>query len=187
MPSDEVKKNTPENNPSFVLFLLNLIFFCIFLVVLLITAHDRSWMYNAFTYLSYYIILALSATWALSLVNLYRYKKYNALIFIQQHWRGILASFLLTSVVFVSVPKYFRVLSDETNLLSVAKSMTFYKHVENITEGRWYYEMFWPTPTTGLEKRPFLFPFVVSLAHTLLGYHVENVFILNYFHFIYPF
>jgi hypothetical protein len=59
--------------------------------------------------------------------------------------------------------------------------MTYNKNVENVTEGRWYYEMFWPTPTTGLEKRPFLFPFFISLAHTLLGYHVENVFVLNYF------
>jgi hypothetical protein len=181
MPSDEFKKNTLENNSSLTIILLNLISLCIFLGVLITTSHDRSWMHNAFNYLSFYIILALSAAWAASLINLYRYKQYNALTFIHRHWRGILASFLLTTVVFVSVPHYFRVLSDETNLLSVAKSMTFNKHVENITEGRGYYEMFWPTPTTGLEKRPFLFPFFVSLTHTLLGYHVENVFILNYF------
>jgi len=176
-----MQNNTPETKPSLSILLLNLIFFSIFLSTLLITSLFRSWMHNAFTNLSYYIILGLTATWAASLINLYRYKQSNAFAFIRRHWKGILASFLLTTVVFVSVPKYFRVLSDETNLLSVAKSMTYDKHVDNITEGRWYYEMFWPTPTTGLEKRPFLFPFFTSLVHTLLGYHVENVFILNYF------
>jgi hypothetical protein len=165
-----------------MLFILsNLLCLCVFIVGLLITFHDHSWMHHVFTYLSYYIIFALCVAWVASLVSLYRYKQSNALTFMRRHWKGILASFLLTSVVFVSVPKYFRVLSDETNLLSVAKSMTYNKHVENITEGRWYYEMFWPTPNAGTEKRPFLFPFCVSLMHTFLGYHVENVFILNYF------
>jgi len=164
-----------------VLFLTNLLGFCIFCVALLLTFHSHSWMHHAFTYLSYYIILALTITWTLTLIQFYIYKKFNALNFLQCHWKAILVSVLMTSVVFITVPKYFRVLSDETNLLSVAKSMTFNRTVENVTEGNWYYGMFWPIPTTGTEKRPFLFPFVESLTHTLLGYHIENVFILNYF------
>lgn len=181
MPLDKGKIQSSEIASSLTVILLNVLCLCVFALVLLITFHDRSWMHNALTYSSYYVILALSAAWAVSLVSLYRHKQSSAGLFIRRHWKGILASFLLTTVVFVSVPKYFRVLSDETNLLSVAKSMTYYKTVENITEGRWYYEMFWPTPTTGTEKRPFLFPFFTSIIHTLLGYHVENVFVLNYF------
>ncbi len=181
MPSDELKHTAPKNNSSLTILLLNISFICAFGIILLITLHDRSCMHNAFTYLSYYILLGLTATWAISLINLYQYKKSNASLFIRRHWKGILISFLLASVTFVSVPKYFRVLSDETNLLSVAKSMTYYKTVENFTEGRWYFEMYWSTPTKNTEKRPFLFPFFTSLLHTLLGYHVENVFILNYF------
>jgi len=181
MPVEESKNNTLENSPSITVLLCNILCFCIFIVALLITFHDRSWMHNAFTYLSYYIILGLCVTWGLCVFNLYQYKKSNAFVFLRRNWKGILASFILTSLVFISVPKYFRVLSDETNLLSVARSMTFNKTVENTTESRRYYEMFWPTPTSGTEKRPFLFPFFTSLLHTLLGYHIENVFILNYF------
>jgi len=58
--------------------------------------------------------------------------------------------------------------------------MTFNKTVDNVTEGKWYYEMFWPN-VSSTEKRPFLFPFFTSLMHSVFGYRVENVFILNYF------
>ena len=181
MLSKKDENGISDKNSSLAMILTNVLGFCVFAVVLLLTFHDKAWMHNAFTYFSYYIVLALCAVWALSLIDLFRYKQSNGFRFLQQYWKGILISFLLASVVFVSVPKYFRVLSDETNLLSVAKSMTYSKNVQNITEGRWYYEMFWATPTTGTEKRPFLFPFFTSLVHNLLGYHVENVFILNYF------
>ena len=59
--------------------------------------------------------------------------------------------------------------------------MTFYKHTQLITEGYRYYEIFWPLTPGITEKRPFLFPFFVSLTHTLFGYRVENVFIMNFF------
>ena len=180
MPSKEIEKTTLDKNFAFIIVLTNVIGLCIFTAVLFLTLPDREWMQNAFTYLSYYIMMALTATWALTLIDLYQYKQPDLSKWIQRYWKGILIAFLLALVVFVSVPKSFRVLSDETNLLSVAKSMTYNKNVQNITEGRWYYEMFWATPTTGTEKRPFLFPFFTSLIHTFLGYHVENVYILNF-------
>ncbi len=150
-----------------------------FAAILAITIIHRPWMNYAFTHFSYYIILALTLTWALCLVNLAVEKKANLTLFFRTYWRGIAFSLALATLVFVSVPKYFRVLSDETNLLSVAKSMTYERQVRNITEGRWYYEMFWPTASS-TEKRPFLFPFFTSLMHTFFGYRVANVFALNY-------
>lgn len=149
--------------------------------VLVVTVTHKTWMWNAFIYSSYYIILALTVAWVYSLINLGREKKADLALFIKFNWKGILFSFVLASIIFVSVPKYFRVLSDETNLLSVAKSMTFYKHVYNVMEGTWHFEMFWPVTPTFIEKRPLLFPFFTSLLHTFLGYRAENVFILNYF------
>jgi len=155
--------------------------FCLFAAALIITIPHRPLMHGVFTYGSYYIILCMTIAWGLCLVDLYNAQHGSALRFIQQHWKGLLASFLLASIVFISVPKSFRVLNDETNLLSVSKSMTFYKNVENMTEGRYYYDIFWPSESTGTEKRPFLFQFFTSLLHTFFGYRVLNAFILNYF------
>jgi len=183
MPLDSLENKALEKNCCLSAIILNFLFLGIFIGILLVTFHDHSWMQKAFTYSTYYIIFALTVIWLISLINLCRNRQFNLLVFVRQHWKGLLASFLLASIIFISVPKYFRVLSDETNLLSVSKSMTYYKNVENITEGRWYYEVFWPTPTTGIEKRPFLFPFFTSLLHVFLGYRVENVFILNFFAF----
>lgn len=154
---------------------------CLFTIALILTLPNRPLMHSAFTYGSYYFILGMCLLWAYSLASLYYSQGGSVVHFLKKHWKGILASFLLASLIFISVPKYFRVLNDETNLLSVSKSMTFNKDVENRTEGRYYYYIFWPSETTGTEKRPFLFPFFTSLLHTFLGYRIENAFILNYF------
>ena len=181
MPFSDSKNNTTSSLISTIILIINILGILIFGGIILYSLTHKPWMRYAFTYFSYYIVFALSVAWVLSLINLQQNNGFRLIPFLRLHWKGLLISFLLTSIVFISVSKYFRVLSDETNLLSVSKSMTFYKHVLNITEGRWYYEMYWPTYTKGIEKRPFLFPFFTSVMHNILGYHVENAFILNYF------
>lgn len=163
--------------------IVNISSFLVFLGVLIWTVVHPAHMRQAFWYSSYYIILTLAAAWVFVLIDLWHREKVNVPGFIKTNWKGLLCSLVLASVVFISVPKYFRVLSDETNLLSVAKSMTFYKHVHNVTDGRRYYEMFWPETPSSIEKRPFVFPFFTSLMHTLFGYRTANVFILNFFVF----
>jgi hypothetical protein len=85
-------------------------------------------------------------------------------------------------VIAISVKPALRVLSDETNLLSVSQSMTFEKSVNNTTQGTWYYENFYPDKQLiSIEKRPLLFPFFTHLVHVVSGYRVENVYWLNLF------
>jgi len=57
--------------------------------------------------------------------------------------------------------------------------MAYEKRTDNITMGRWYYDNFYPL-SRGADKRPLLFPFLVSLIHTFFGYRAENAFILNF-------
>ncbi|MDP2654395.1 MAG: hypothetical protein Q8Q08_10245 [Candidatus Omnitrophota bacterium] len=149
--------------------------------VFIFTAARKPLMRDAFLYSSYYIIFALTVSWAYSLVMLWREKSPRPPQFFRTHWRGLAFSFVLASIVFVSVPKQLRVLNDETNLLSVGKSMMSNRNVHNIMEGQRAYGRFWPLEPALLEKRPLLFPFFVSLAHTVSGYRVENVFAFNYF------
>ncbi|MBF0531826.1 MAG: hypothetical protein HQL23_01890 [Candidatus Omnitrophica bacterium] len=138
------------------------------------------WLRVFFSQSTYYFILGLTLVWAVTLIKASQEAGFDPKKFWQLHKTGILFSLLAASFIFISVPKYFRVLSDETNLLSVARTMTFEKRVDNVTEGRWYYERFWPTASS-MEKRCFLFPFFTQLFHVAFGYHVYNVFILNFF------
>jgi len=152
-----------------------ILFFILTATVTILIPHLTSW---AFVNCSYYMMLVLVAAWALSLWRLWPGKE-RALAFIKTHRHGILFSIIFASFIFISVPCTFRILADETNTLSVAKSLVFNKRAENVTEGRWYYNMFWPSNSI-IDKRPLLFPFLVSLLDTFLGYRPENAFLLNY-------
>jgi hypothetical protein len=77
------------------------------------------------------------------------------------------------------VPPKYRVLSDETNLLSVSQSMHFKKDISNVTQAKFYYGNLNPIQED-LPTRPLLFPFLTSLVHTLSGYRHQNVFALNF-------
>jgi len=85
----------------------------------------------------------------------------------------------MCAVVFISIKPLFRVLSDETNLLAISKSMTYDKRTDNVTMGNYYYDNFYAI-NRETPKRPLLFPFLASLMHTFLGYRPINLFILNF-------
>ena len=87
--------------------------------------------------------------------------------------------FLMAVVVFVSIPPKYRVLSDETNLLSVSQSMTYKRDILNVTQSKFYYGNF-NVVQGDLPTRPLLFPFFTSIVHTLTGYRYQNVFVLNF-------
>jgi len=91
---------------------------------------------------------------------------------------GLVSSLFLTVICFVSVPPNFRVLSDETNLLSVSQSMLQDGTVNQSLMGFKYYGNL-HSIVQGVPNRPLLFPFLTFLLHVLTGYHYENAFILN--------
>jgi len=140
---------------------------------------NRDFMLQCFLRLSYYIVWLLAALWAVIAGESVRKHGPAVRGFLKENAGGILFSFLLAAAVFVSAPPYFRMLSDETNLLSVSKSMLFNRSTANTLEGFFQYFNFSPLHYT-YEKRPFLFPFAVHLLHLLLGYHPWNAFAVNF-------
>jgi hypothetical protein len=90
---------------------------------------------------------------------------------------GLVAAGLTVSIS-NSTPSTYRVLSDETNLLGVAKGFYDTKTADNVTMGKFYYGNFQAT-NREVEKRPLLFPFLTYLVHVVKGYHYENGFLLN--------
>ena len=101
-------------------------------------------------------------------------------LFLKNHWVALFLSlFLMILAIFACKPD-FRILADETNLLSVSQSLynsreslldcssfVYRKGIKEIIIGR-------------LDKRPIFFPYLLSIIHVLTGYRPENIFILNF-------
>jgi hypothetical protein len=121
---------------------------------------------------AYYLILIMTGFWVFITLPFFRETLKNK--FLQ-----IVICFLMTVTVFVSIPPKYRVLSDETNLLSVSQSMTYRRDILNVTQSKFYYGNF-NVIQGDLPTRPLLFPFFTSIVHTVTGYRYQNVFVLNF-------
>jgi hypothetical protein len=133
-----------------------------------------------FSKAGYYIIFLLVLFWGVTLAQCAARSKTGLKALLRTYGPGIMACLILVSFIFISVEPYLRALPDETNLMNVSRSMTYEKRTDNVVMGLWYYDMFFPTVRM-LEKRPLVFPFFTHIFHTILGYRVENVFVLNFF------
>ncbi len=136
---------------------------------------------NLLLHTTYYLVMALVLLWIWSLVKLVCAEKLDWKKILSVYGPGLLAAFILTLIIAVSVKPGLRVLSDETNMASVAHSMLYKKTVENVTQGYYYYGNFQPEAGGNpiIEKRPFLLPFAVQTLHTVLGYDIRNVYRAN--------
>ena len=91
---------------------------------------------------------------------------------------GIVLSIVIGSVVILAVAPAYRVLADEANLVGVSKNLFYQRTANFATTGKWYFENYWNINLT-IDRRPALFPFLVSILHTLRGYRPENAFHVN--------
>lgn len=136
-------------------------------------------MRKLFAYGSYYLILLMVLTWAVTGLVLLKQLAFSPRTFIRKYWPGILAAVLLTAAVFCSVRVRFKTLSDETNLLAVSQSMARDKTCFNSTMAKYYYNNLHPF-NHEIPKRPLVFPFMVSILHTICGFRHQNAFAMNF-------
>lgn len=92
---------------------------------------------------------------------------------------GVIGAIAITSAVLLAHERYgFKILTDEVTLLGTSMEMHYEKNIAypvratdvqgpfQILQGR-------------LDHRPFFYPFLVSLAHDITGYRIENAFYIN--------
>ncbi|MGD9209903.1 MAG: hypothetical protein PVI90_03970, partial [Desulfobacteraceae bacterium] len=159
--------------------LLGILYIVLFLVLLGISLTAEIRMTFLFIYFSYFFILLLVLVWGISIVRLIKSLNLSLKEAVRQFGTGMIVAFLLTLVVVFTVKTDYRTLSDETNLLSVSKSMTFAKNIKNITIGKYYYDNFKTLGST-IPKRPFVYPFLTSIVHSIIGFQGSNCFFVNY-------
>ena len=129
-----------------------------------------------FTQCTYFIILILFICWVLRLVSEYARQWQKGF---RLHWPALLLSLVLVGLIFLISPPKFKTLTDETNLIGVSMMMHENKTAAKPIEGI-YTDFAPPSFLTHVDKRPVLFPFLVSLIHSLFGYSPYNGFILNF-------
>ncbi len=91
---------------------------------------------------------------------------------------GIAITAIVATVVLLAVAPGYRVLADEANLVGVSRNLYYQRTANFATTGKWYFENYWNLNLT-TDRRPALFPFLVSLLHVVRGYHPENAFYVN--------
>ena len=128
---------------------------------------------------SYYFMFALFIIWLIQLSRYLALLNFSPRGFFKAHWPGLVLSLTVTVIVFATVPIQFKVLGDETNLLSVSQDMYYHKGAYLISMAKFYNENL-EVVQTSIPNRPLLFPFATNLIHLVLGYRPENVFILNF-------
>lgn len=163
-------------------YLAGLFFIVLFAVLLGISLTAKDRMTFLFVHLSYYLTFLLVFLWAVVSVRLVKSLNLPVRKVLPTYSKAAAAALLITLVVFLTVMTDFRTLSDETNLLSVSRNMFSQKKIHNITAGKYYYDNFHPL-TKVVPKRPFVYPFLTSMLHSLVGFRPANAFLLNYIAF----
>lgn len=148
----------------------------VFITALCICLPSKNSALVTFIDFSYSLFFILLCLWSVSAALLI--KAQGVLKLLKENWIGILSALCLTALCLFFIDAWFRLLSDETNLIAVSQSMAFQKKVFLAKMARLVNGELLPLVYT-TPKRPLLFSFVLSLVHNVFGYRFENAFMLN--------
>lgn len=151
----------------------------LFAIGLALGTYHPAAMEWAFVHLSTFFMAGLFFAWILSLGGLLKAQERPVLERGRSWAVGTGLSLAIAVVIFSSVPCQLRVLADEANLMSVSQSMVLDRRCDQVSMAYRYLESFHPLDRE-LPTRPLLFPFLIHLAHLILGIEVSNVFVVNF-------
>jgi hypothetical protein len=149
------------------------------LTLVIISVAERKYAEPLFIHAAYYFLLVTVVVWAATHAYLARgVKKTDVVAWIKDNRAGIIVAVVTTVIAGLAIHPALRVLSDEANLLGTSKNFYFAKTATFTTTGKYYYDNFWDAGVV-IDRRPSLFPFLVSLVHVVRGYSYTNVFLFN--------
>lgn len=156
-----------------------LLFVPAFAVAILVafTLRHRDYNETFFIYGTYYVLATMLGTYLLVWLS-GADESWSPRVWIRSNVPGIVTTALVSSAVFLAVHPAYRVLADEANLVGVSKNLYANRTANFAVTGKWYFENYWNINQV-TDRRPSLYPFLVSLLHTLRGYHPQNGFHTN--------
>ena len=139
-------------------------------------------MKELYTCYVFYILIANLILWVLAIIKARKQTKSfycETASYLKKHKWAVIFAFLLTICgLFASKPD-FRILADETNLLSMSQAFYENRECKNITSATYYYYGFKSIISWDVDKRPALFPLFECFFHSIFGYRPENAFGVN--------
>lgn len=148
-------------------------------LLLLLSLNDIALAQQLFVNTTYYLLLATLLCWLGTYLHAARdLRKQAVLDWVKENWPGIAIALVVTVIAGLAVEPALRVLSDEANLVGTSKNLFASKTATFTVSGKNYYGSYWDVDVA-IDRRPTLFPFLVSLIHSALGYAYSNVFLFN--------
>jgi hypothetical protein len=149
------------------------------LTLLVVSVAQRGYAEPLFIHTAYYFLMVTVVTWVATYFYAARdLRKADVLSWIKDNKAGIIVALVVTTIAGLAIHPALRVLADEANLLGTSKNFFFSKTATFTTTGKYYYDNFWDAGVV-IDRRPSLFPFLVSLIHVVRGYSYTNVFLFN--------
>ena len=146
------------------------------LVVSLTNLAITQWLFVNTTY--YFLMLAVLCWLGAHLHAAHELRRETLDAWFEDNWPGLLIALVVTCIAAFAIEPALRVLSDEANLVGTSKNFFATKTATFTVSGKYYYDSYWDIDVA-IDRRPALFPFLVSLIHAVRGYSHENVFAFN--------
>jgi hypothetical protein len=144
-----------------------------------VSVADHGTTQRYFVNTTYYLLLAAVLCWVGTYLHAARDCSRAAVVaWVKENWPGVLIALIVTAAAGLAVEPALRMLSDEANLIGTSKNFFASKTATFTVSGKNYYDSYWDIDVS-IDRRPTLFPFLVSLIHALLGYSYRNAFVLN--------
>ncbi|HEY8923214.1 MAG TPA: hypothetical protein VIU64_02465 [Polyangia bacterium] len=132
---------------------------------------------------TYYYLLALVLIWAGTYLHAARGGADAGVVarargWVKENWPGLVAAAVITLVAARAIEPQLWILSDEADLVGTSKNLFASRTATFTVSGKNYFDSYWDVDVA-IDRRPALFPFLVSLIHVVGGYSYRHAFVLN--------
>jgi hypothetical protein len=149
------------------------------LTLLVVGAAETGYAQTLFVHTTYFFLLATVLCWAATYLQAARDVRRETIVaWAKENWPGLVIALALTVVAWLAVHPALRILSDEADLVGTSKNLFSSRTATFTVSGKNYYDSYWDVDVA-IDRRPALFPFLVSLVHVVCGYSYKNVFLFN--------
>ena len=149
------------------------------LALLVIGVAEIGYAQTLFVHTTYFFLLATVLCWAGTYLHAARDVRRETIVaWAKENWPGLVIALALTVIAWLAVHPALRILSDEANLVGTSKNLFSSRTATFTVSGKNYYDSYWDVDVA-IDRRPALFPFLVSLVHVVCGYSYKNVFLFN--------
>ncbi len=144
-------------------------------------AIDKLTMENLYRQGTFYFLALNLLLWSQLILQKVLDNREAVMHWLNEHRWALLSALLIVIAIAVAIPAEYRILADETNLLGTAMAMHDHRQCYNPTMVMNYFHGMQRTIESLVDMRPCFYPFLVAIAHSLLGYDTVNGFRVNLF------